>query len=68
MKLCTNCKWKRIGWFDQILGITFWARCGHPLNADPSTGKPSFYGSTERSESFDRVSKCGHSGRLFEPK
>lgn len=62
MKLCKDCKHNRRSW---LFGQEF-AKCAAII--DPSTGKPKWYCSTERTPYFDNLSLCGSTGKLWEQR
>jgi hypothetical protein len=60
-RLCTTCGHSKTGEFIAVL------KCYHPLIVSKVTGNPVFC-SIERNCAFDTISKCGLSGKLWEPK
>jgi len=72
MNLCTGCKHIRpritkFLWFkiDEDFSI---AKCSHPDLVSKADGYPVEYCKLQRDPFFDRTSKCGSSGKLFEAK
>lgn len=62
LKLCKDCKHCRR---DPLLGYEY-AKCR--AIADPVSGKPRWYCSTERDAMFDANNRCGSQGKLWERK